>query len=374
MQSTSTTALIIGASLAGLAAAACLKRYGINYVIIEKQHCIAPAWHNHYERLHLHTGKRISALPYKGFDKHVPLYPSRQQVIDYVEDYRRHFNIEPLFNTEALSIYKDGDTWITDTNRGRFTSTYVVMATGAYSRPKPIDITGIEHFNGQVLHSYAYKTGRDFAGKRVLVVGFGNSACEIAIDLHEQGALPGMSVRSSVNVVPRDMFGIPILNISLLLKRLPPRLADIISAPLIRLMMGDITHLGLAKLPYGPLEQVQRDGTPPVLDIGTIALIRKGAITMHGAIDKIDGSTVYFTNGSTADFDVIVAAIGYYRDYGDVIKVDKAQFDDLKLSTNKQRFFGKDGLYFCGYYVSPTGQIREIANDARRIAGHIARK
>src|SRR5450432_4330663 len=85
------------------------------------------------------------------------------------------------------------------------------MATGVYGKPKAISFQGMETFTGKILHSWGYKTGRDFKGQNVLVVGFGNSACEIAIDLYEQGAVPGMSVRSPVNVIPRDIMGIPIL-------------------------------------------------------------------------------------------------------------------------------------------------------------------
>src|SRR6266436_711145 len=104
------------------------------------------------------------------------------------------------------------------------------MATGAYGTPKPVHFAGLGSFPGSIVHSYDYKTGRDYTGQKVLVVGFGNSACEIAIDLYEQGAIPSMAVRSAVNVIPRDILGIPILEISLLMNHLPPRVADIISA------------------------------------------------------------------------------------------------------------------------------------------------
>ena len=74
------------------------------------------------------------------------------------------------------------------------------------------------------------------------------------------------------------------------------------------------------------------------------------------------------------NFDAIVAGIGYYRDYAEIVDVDKSRFEDLKVSSNKQKYFGKDGLYFCGFWVSPTGQIREIALDAKKIAKDIAKK
>ncbi len=232
----------------------------------------------------------------------------------------------------------------------------------------------METFPGRILHSSKYKSGKDFKGKRVLVVGFGNSACEIAIDLYEQGAIPGMSVRSAVNIIPREIAGIPILKLSLLMSHLPPRVADAINAPLLRLMTGDITKLGLTKMPYGPFEQIKKDRNIPVLDIGTIKHIRKGNIKIYGGIASLSGTTVHFSDGKKQDFDDIVVCIGFNSDNTKIIKVSKDRFDDLNLRIDKQKFFGKDDLYFCGFWVGPTGQIREIASDAKIIARDIAKK
>ena len=140
------------------------------------------------------------------------------------------------------------------------------------------------------------------------------------------------------------------------------------------LLTGDIKKLGLKKLQYGPLQQIHKDGTAPLLDIGTLDLIRKKHINIFENIDHVSGKTIYFTDGKKEEFDSIVAAIGYYRDYAEIINVDKNRFEDLKFSIHKQKYFGKDGLYFCGFWIAPTGQIREIALDARKIAKDIAKK
>lgn len=369
-----TQVLIVGASVSGLATAACLQKQDIEYIIIEKEGKVATPWRNHYNRLHLHTNKGLSNLPYKGFNNSIPRYPSRQQVVDYLEDYQQTFNIDPVFQTKAKTIKYENSEWITETNHETYCSRYLVMATGSYSRPKAVSFKGMETFPGRIMHSYEYKTGKDFKGAKVLVVGFGNSACEIAIDLYEQGAYPSMAVRSAVNVIPRDLLGIPILRISQLLSRLPPRLADAINAPVLRLRFGDLKKLGLRKLPYGVFQQIKNDHTIPSLDIGTIKHIKQGHIKIYGDIDCINGNTVQFTNGRLESFDVIVAGIGYERNYGDILKIDKARFDDLNLQVRKQMYFGKDGLYFCGFWISPTGQIHEIASDAQKIAKDIAVK
>jgi indole-3-pyruvate monooxygenase len=369
-----TNTLIIGASISGLASAAALQKQHIGYTIIEKQSQVATPWRNHYERLHLHTNKRHSNLPYKKFDNKIPRYPSRQQVVDYLDSYQKEFGINPVFNTKAKSIKKEADDWITQTTNDTFKSKYIIMATGLYSKPKPVHFKGMESFAGKILHSCEYKSGKNFKGQNVLVVGFGNSACEIAMDLYEQGAMPSMSVRSPVNVTPRDVFGMPVLELSLLMSKFSPRLADALNAPLLRWLFGDITKLGLRKKAYGPYEEIQRDGNIPLLDIGTIKRIREGHIQIFDGIDYIEGNTVHFKDRRKKDVDAIVACIGYCPEYNQLIEVDSSRFEDLKRCADKQKFFGKDGLYFCGFWVSPTGVIREIALDAKKIAKDISKK
>jgi indole-3-pyruvate monooxygenase len=369
-----TNVLIIGASISGLATAACLRGRKVEFAIIEKESSIVAPWRHHYDRLHLHTNKRLSGLPYRKWGRSVPRYPSRLEVIGYLEDYQRAFDIQPVFNSEARSVRKSGESWITETATGAFESNYVVLATGAYGKPRTVALAGQESFPGKVLHSYEYKTGTEFSGKRVLVIGFGNSACEIAIDLVEKGAAVSMAVRSAVNVVPRDILGVPVLELSLLLRHLPPRVADWISAPLVRGVIGDISRLGLERMPYGPIVQIVKDGKAPVLDIGIVRLIRDGRVRVFGGVDRIEGAVVHFADGRSDVFDAIVAGIGYERNYSDIVEVDRDRFDDLRVPVDRQRYFGADGLYFCGYWVSPTGQFREIARDARKIAGDIVRR
>jgi cation diffusion facilitator CzcD-associated flavoprotein CzcO len=369
-----TSVLVVGASVAGLASAASLRKRGIDHIVIEKEAQAATPWRNHYERLHLHTHKGVSNLPYRKFAAAIPRYASRVQVVGYLDEYQKELGIRPIFNTAAQSIKREGDHWITQTNRGVFRSDYVIIATGPFGKPKDVHIKGMESFPGKILHSYGYKTGREYTGQRVLVMGFGNSACEIAIDLYEQGAASSMAVRSAVNVIPRDLLGIPILRISLMLSRLPFRVADALTAPLIRLLYGDLEKLGLKKKSYGVYEQIRNEGRSPVLDIGTIKLIREGHIKIHAGIDHIEGRTVVFSDGRKEEFDVIVAAIGYDRNYAEILEVGKERHEDLRVSARRQTYFGREGLYFCGFWIAPTGQIREIALDAQKIAEDIGKK
>ncbi len=120
-----------------------------------------------------------------------------------------------------------------------------------------------------------------------------------------------------------------------------------------RLLFGDITKLGLKKIPYGAFEQIQKDGNIPLLDIGTIKHIREGHIKIYGNIDHIAGKTVHFDDGKKEDFDAIVAAIGYYRDLAVITNVDKSRFEDLRVSVNKQKIFWRGWFVFLRFLDQP---------------------
>lgn len=367
-----TPILIIGASFSGLATAACLRRRKLAFEVIEQEDSVAAPWRHHYHRLHLHTNKRLSGLPYRAWGAGVPRYPSRLEVIAYLEEYARSFDIQPHFHRKALSVRRSGAGWITETGAENIESRYVVMATGVFGRPRTAELAG--RFSGRLVHSSDYSTGAEYAGQRVLVVGFGNSACEIAIDLVEQGAQVSMAVRSAVNVIPREILGVPVLELALCLQYLPPQLADRVSAPLVRAAIGDLRSLGLSRKPFGPLEQIAREGKTPVLDIGIVRMIRDGEVRVFDGVDRLEGSLVHFADGRSSTFDAVILGVGYESDSARIAKVEERRFEDLRLSAGRQRFFGTDGLYFCGFWISPTGQIREIARDARRIAADIARR
>ena len=183
-----------------------------------------------------------------------------------------------------------------------------------------------------------------------------------------------MSVRSPVNVIPRDIFGFPALEIGKLTSIFPAKVRDKINAPLLKLLVGDITKLGLKKSIYGPLEQIQKQQRIPLLDIGTIQLIKQGHIKVFGDIVKIEGNTIYFEDKKQWNADAIILATGYEHNLESFLNVSKDRFDDLNQPVNKQSRFGKDGLYFCGFYISPTGMLREINTDARIISKDIAKK
>lgn len=366
--------VIAGASAAGLAAAACLKKEGAPYILLEKTEQVASAWRRHYDRLHLHTNKALSALPYKSFPPHYPKYPSRDQVVAYLESYTEEFQLRPRFNQEVISAeYVDGK-WRTETHDSAYVSDNLVIATGYTHRPHKPTFPGMNQFRGETLHSSEYRNGAAYEDKKVLVVGFGNSAGEIAIDLCEHGAQTAMSVRSPVNVIPRDLLGIPVLALGIALSKLPAQVADAISAPIMRLFMGDLRKYGLRKPPYGPITQIKEQSRVPLLDIGTVDLIKKGRIKIFPGSTGFTGDRVEFVNGVQEQFDSVILATGYRPDVVSFLRNVDGVLDKEKKPVVSGRESSIPGLYFCGFYVSPTGMLREIGIEAKNIARQIRGK
>ncbi len=362
--------LIIGAGPAGLAAGACLRNRGRSFIVLESGPTVGSSWQRHYDRLHLHTDARHSALPYLDFPRGTPRYPSREQMITYMQRYAQHFSLAPLLGEEVCSVRRGDGEWITTTLTGNtYRSGCVIVATGYNAIPHLPLWPGQERFRGRILHSSCYRNGGPFRGKRVLVVGLGNSGGEIAIDLHEHGARVAVAVRAAVNIVPRDILGLPILTVSLALSRLPSRLADVLAAPLLRLTLGDLSRLGFRKPQAGPITQIKRTGRIPLVDIGTVALVRAGRIQVLGGVRSLSETDVTFDDGSSQRFDALVLATGFRP--GTQRFLHEADAPGANAA-GRERIGGKGGLYFCGFFVSPTGMLRDIAREARWIAEHIA--
>jgi indole-3-pyruvate monooxygenase len=355
--------LVIGAGPAGLAVGACLRRCGVPFQIVEQADTIGSSWRRHYDRLHLHTDRDHSALPYLNFPKGTPRYPSRDQVIAYLEQYAEHFGIAPDLGQRVEGVqYRDGQ-WITTSSACVYHSRHVVVATGYNAVPHVPDWPGREMFKGRVLHSSEYRNGETLRGQDVLVVGLGNSGGEIAIDLCERGARVALAVRGALNVIPREICGVPVLAISVALSRLPARLADLLAAPLIRLTVGDISALGLRKLPVGPITQIETTSKVPLIDIGTLRFVREGRIAVLGGVRSLGGAgEVTFDDGSVRRFDAIVLATGFRPGLEKFLEPEACAVRGTG---------SRNGLYFCGFRISPTGILRDIGIEARRIANDI---
>lgn len=205
--------IIVGAGPSGLAVGACLKEQGVPFIILERADCIASLWQKRtYDRLKLHLPKQFCQLPKLPFPTEFPQYPTKNQFIDYLESYAKHFELNPQFNecVQSAKLDETSGLWHVKsigTKEGcakgvgevEYICRWLVVATGENAERVVPEIEGLAEFMGRVLHVCDYKSGDDFRGKRVLVVGCGNSGMEISLDLCNHNAFPSMVVRGSVS-------------------------------------------------------------------------------------------------------------------------------------------------------------------------------
>jgi cation diffusion facilitator CzcD-associated flavoprotein CzcO len=361
-------AIIVGAGPAGLASAMAIRAAGIEVAVFEKAESVGSVWRRHYNRLHLHTDRKHSGLPGMAMPPAYPTYPSRQQVVEYLESYAARFDIRPVFNTAVSSIRRDGAQWCVHTAQGPICAPVVVVATGIADAPYRPSWPGSEAYRNSVIHSSEYRNPEPFAAKRVLVIGFGNSGGEIALDLADAGVDVALAVRGPVQILPRDLLGLPILTWAILYRPLPARLVDFINAPILRLATGSIEKLGLRRAAKGPRQMVDEDGRVPLIDIGTLDRIRDGSIKVRGGIDRLTPDGVVFADGTSEDFGAIILATGFRPDLRPLVPDVDGVFDRRGMPLLTGQATSAPGLYFCGQITSPTGQLREIGLEARRIA------
>lgn len=366
--------VVIGAGPAGLAVSASLRRAGLPHVVLERAHGVGSSWRQHYDRLHLHTVKQHSSLPFTPWPRAAPQYPARLDVVNYLEQYAAQHEVAPRFGVEVQRVSRRADRFAVETSAGRLEPRFVVVATGYNGVPNRPDFTGLASFTGRVVHSQEYRNPHPYLGARTLVVGCGNSGAEIALDLAEHGVDVAMVVRGPVHVVPRDILGRPSQATNILLSRLPLRPRDAIASIILRFVVGDLSRWGIVRPAAGPNELIERTGRIPLLDVGTIAQIKADRIRVRPGIGEVFSDRVRFVDGRTEPFDAIVLATGYRPALERLIDA----FGAISDERGRPQRFGAEtdipGLYFVGFRNPPTGALREIGLEALRVAGAIRGK
>ncbi|KAL5729260.1 indole-3-pyruvate monooxygenase [Ranunculus cassubicifolius] len=373
--------VIVGAGPSGLAVAACLKERGVPSMIIERSNCIASLWQlKTYDRLRLHLPKQFCELPLLPFPDTFPTYPTKQQFVGYLEAYAKKFDIKPKFNeTVAKAEYDENlGFWRVRCVVGlkeeiEYICQWLIVATGENAEPILPLIYGVNEFLGPVVHTSSYKSGEAFRGKKVLVVGCGNSGMEVCLDLCNHNARPSLVVRDTVHVLPREMLGRSTFGLSMwLLKWLPIRLVDQLLLLVSQVMLGDTSHLGLTRPHLGPLELKNKTGKTPVLDVGTLSKIRSGDVEVCPGLKKLTPYAAEFIDGSTGVFDAVILATGYKSNVPSWLKDSElfSEKDGLPRRAFPHGWKGECGLYAVGF--TKRGLLG-ASMDARRISEDIER-
>lgn len=368
---------VIGGGPGGLAAAAALREQGVRAVVLEKSGDVGASWRSHYDRLHLHTTRRWSALPGLPMPRKFGRWVSRDDVVRYLEKYVEHHGLEVVTGVEVSRVDRaaDGAGWrLTATGGRELTGRAVVVATGYNHTPRIPDWSGRDTFTGELLHAADYRDPAPYAGKDVLVVGVGNTGAEIAVDLVEGGAARvRLAVRTVPHIVRRSTAGWPAQATGILVRRLPVALVDRAGGLMARVAVPDLVEQGLPRPDTGLYSRV-RDGAIPVQDVGLIDAVKGGRVVPVAAVESFDEDAVVLADGDRITPDAVIAATGYLRALEPLV----GHLGVLDARGRPVTHGGRTpkqapGLYFTGFTNPISGMLREMALDAGRIAKRVAR-
>ncbi|MFI8001807.1 flavin-containing monooxygenase [Streptomyces sp. NPDC086010] len=368
---------VIGGGPGGLAVAATLREQGVRTVVLEKSAHVGASWRRHYDRLHLHTIRRWSALPGLAMPRRFGRWVSRDDMVRYLEKYAAHHELEVVTGVEVSRIDRtaDGTGWQLSATGGRvLTGRAVVVATGFNHTPRVPAWPGREDFTGELAHASRYRDPAPYAGKDVLVVGIGNTGAEIAVDLVEGGAARvRIAVRTVPHIVRRSTAGWPAQATAVLVRRLPVRLVDRAGRLMTRLSVPDLAAHGLPRPDTGLYSRV-KEGAIPVQDVGLIDAVKRGRVVPVAAVASFDGDGVVLADGSRITPDAVIAATGYDRALeGMVGHLGVLDPRGRPVVHGARTPEAAPGLYFTGFTNPISGMLREIARDARKIAARLAK-
>lgn len=364
---------VLGAGSSGIATCKVFSAHGLDYDCYEKGSGIGGNWRfrndngmsSSYASLHINTSKERMAYSDFPMPEHFPDYPHHSQILDYFEDYVDHFGFRDRirFQTEVVAVEPAGDAeadgWRVRSRgpAGESEETYraVVVANGHHWAPRWPDFAGELDESVEVLHSHFYETVEGFEGKRILVIGIGNSAVDIACETSRVADAVFLSTRRSAHILPKYAFGRPI---------------DHYTSPLgskmplaVQRRFFDLV-LGLAR---GPQE---RFGVPepdhhilqahPTISADLLNLVGHGKITMKPNVERLDGDGVVFVDGTREEIDVVVYCTGYQ------VRFPFLDASILDPQNNEVRLFRNvvhpdhPSLFFVGL-VQPLGAIMPLA-------------
>ncbi|MET9350276.1 SRPBCC family protein [Streptomyces termitum] len=366
---------IIGAGWSGLASCQVLHERGIAFDCYEAGSEVGGNWRygndngmsSGYRSLHINTSKKLSEYRAYPMPADYPDYPDHARIARYLDDYVDHFGFRDAISFRTLVTHvepAEGGGWhVTARQRdtGEETTRHygsVLVANGHHWDPRDPEpaFPGADTFTGTQTHSHYYRTPEEYAGKRVLVLGFGNSASDIAVETSAVSERTFLSIRSGGYVFPKYMFGKPGDDmISPFITRVMPRETQRwVMAALLRMSIGKVTDFGL------PKPTAKLFNSHPTVSETLLPRLGHGGITVKPNIERFDGGTVHFTDGSSEEIDAVVYSTGYKVSFPFLDASVMAPTDNDVSLFHRVADPHHDGLYFVGLF-QPLGATTVLA-------------
>ncbi|MFD8412291.1 flavin-containing monooxygenase [Streptomyces sp. NPDC059650] len=345
--------VVIGGGQAGLATAQALVQTGLQPVVLEASDRAAGAWPRYYDSLTLFSPARFSALPGVPFGGDPDRYPHRDEVVAYLTTYADRLQADIRTGQRVAAVLADGGGFTVELEGGgRLSARAVVAASGSFGRPHHPDLPGLATFGGQVLHAADYRSPAAFAGQRVVVVGAGNSAVQIAAELARESRTT-LATRAPVRFARQRLLG--------------------------RDLHFWLTRTGLDTAPLGRL--LRTPPGQPVLDDGRYrAALAAGSPDRRPMFLRLDGDKVTWTDGITERLDALILATGYRPDVPYLAVLGGALDASGRPRHRNGASPAHPGLAFVGLEWQrslSSNSLRGVGRDAeraaRRLAAHLAR-
>jgi putative flavoprotein involved in K+ transport len=368
-------AVVIGAGPAGLASAAELRRRGIAAVVVERGDGLGARWQSRYDGLRLNTYRALSHLPGRPLPRAVGRYASRDAFVGYLGAYAREHALKVRLGVEARRVERDQrDGWRVETSDGAVAARHVVVATGWDAEPQRPAWARDPPFAGPVLHTSQLTDLSGFRGRRVLVVGAGNSGVDVAGLLVRAGAVVAVSMRTPPSIFPRDWLGVPLGPLAWVGEHQPVVVSDMLGRFIQWQVYGDLSSYGIPRAPEGYMSRFRRAGVGPAVDDGFIAALKAGRAAVVAEVGRLEGGGAVLVTGERVDADAVVCATGYRRGLEGLVG-HLGVLDEHGVPRHARGAPGDPstpGLYFAGYQVAISGSIRVSGRHARRIAKAVA--
>jgi cation diffusion facilitator CzcD-associated flavoprotein CzcO len=293
-------------------------------------------------------------------------------MVRYFDRYVRLQNITLALGCEVNHIDRAAGDWLVDTSAGEIRTSAVVLATGKYHTPAVPAWPGLDHFTGELVHSGDFRNAWPYQGRDVLVVGAGNSAADIAVQLADNGARKvWLAVRTPPHLVRRAMGPIPSDVFLELFARVPARIVDPLIARLNRLLLGDLSVYGFHRPPLGLKATVEQRGRIPTLADELVDAVRAGRVEVVAAVAAVESGRVILDDGTAVRPEVIAAATGFSTDLDGLV----GHLGVLDEHGDPHGGFAShlgDGMFAIGYGIPPSGPLRAIRLAATPLARQVA--